>query len=52
MAGVKDLTPGFAYECFGRLYLKANKEGARIKFEHTEDYLKGILLSGVKAALR
>jgi hypothetical protein len=52
MAGVKDLTPGFAYECFGKLYLEANARGSRIKFDHVESYLKGILISGVKAALR
>lgn len=52
MAGVKDLTAGFAYECFGKLYLTANSRGARIKFSHVDSDLKPIVLSGVRAALR
>jgi hypothetical protein len=52
MAGVRDITPGFAQECFGKLHLEANKRGARIKFQHTEKTLAPILLNGIKAELR
>ena len=53
MAGIKDVTPGFAFECFGMLYLSANRRGARFKFENVkEPSMKKVLLSGVKAALR
>jgi hypothetical protein len=52
MAGIKDITPGFAYECFGKLYLEANKRGSRIKFTHTPKHLRPIVLSGIKAATR
>jgi hypothetical protein len=51
MAGVRDVTPGFAYEAFGMLYLAANRRGARIKFENVDEELKSVVLSGVKAAL-
>jgi hypothetical protein len=51
MAGVKDITPGFAYECFGKLYLEANKRGARIKFNKASKEIEPTLLSGIKAAL-
>ena len=52
MAGVRDITPGFAQECFGKLHLVANKRGARIKFEHANKTIAPIILSGIKAELR
>ena len=52
MAGVKDITPGFAQECFGKLQLVANRRGARIKFSYTEKTLAPIILNGIKAELR
>jgi hypothetical protein len=52
MAGIKEVTPGFAYECFGKLYLEANRKGARIQFSDASEDVGPILLSGVEAALR
>ena len=51
MAGVKEVSAGFARECFGYLYLEANKAGARIKFSCVEDSLRMILLKGIKSVL-
>lgn len=52
MAGVKEITPGFAQEAFGNLYLIANQRRSRIKFTHASTKIKPILLAGVKSALR
>lgn len=49
MAGVKDLSPGFAQECFGKLYLEANKRGTRVSFQHTSKTLAPLVLQGIKA---
>jgi hypothetical protein len=52
MAGVKSVTPGFALDCFGQLYLVANSRRARIKFSHAKKELRPILLKGVQDAIR
>ncbi len=52
MAGVKEVTPGFARECFGELYIIAASRGCQIKFTSVPDDLKPILRSGIAAALR
>ena len=52
MAGVKEVTPGFARECFGELYILAVSRGCQIKFTSVPDHLKPVLRNGVAAALR
>lgn len=52
MAGVKDMTVGFAHEAFGNLYLEANRRGSRIKFTSVSPHLRPILLAGVRNAIR
>jgi hypothetical protein len=51
MAGVKEVTPGFALEAFGKLYIDAKKRGARIEFSHASKVVRPVLLSSVKMAL-
>lgn len=51
LAGIKDVTPGFAFECFGMLYRSAQRRNSKIKFSNVKDNLKPIVLSGVAAAI-
>lgn len=52
MKGVKDVTPGFANEAFGKLYLESRKRGASFKFFGTDDVLKPIILRGIQDAIK
>jgi hypothetical protein len=49
MAGVRDITPGFAQECFGKLRNEAKRMNSTIRFEYVEADIQNILLSGIKA---
>lgn len=50
LAGVKDMTGGFAFECFGKLYNEAKDREAEIYFKGTKPELKPILLTAIRAA--
>lgn len=48
MAGVKHLSEGFAFECFGPLYLRAKNTGKKLTFDCIEnDNLRQVLLTGI-----
>jgi hypothetical protein len=49
MAGVRDITPGFAQECFGKLYTKAEDQNAAIRFDYTEENIAAVLMIGIIA---
>lgn len=51
MAGVKVVTPGFAFECFGFLIRDAKERNARVYFDCVKPELRPVLLQSVKAAL-
>lgn len=51
MVGVKSVSNGFAYECFGKLYLEAKKRNSAIKFLYAKKKIAPTLLNGVKAAV-
>lgn len=52
MAGVRDISPGFAQECFGKLQIEAEKQNSILIFRHTKEELSKIILSGIKAQKR
>lgn len=52
MAGVKQITPGFARECFGLLYLVAVQNNCTIYFSHTPKEIRPILLQGIASAIK
>ncbi len=52
MAGVKEVTPGFAIECFGKLYLAASKQGCQIKFKSTPKEIKPVLRNAISQACK
>lgn len=50
MAGVKHVSEGFAFECFGPLYLSAKHDGKRFTFNCVEDEkIRDTLVSGIHA---
>ena len=50
MAGVKDITPGFAQECFGKLYVIAKEKKSAIEFSHVDnDGMATIIMNGILA---
>ncbi len=50
MFGVKHVSYGFAYECFGKLYLDAKERGAKIEFQKAKPHIRPVLLKGIRYA--
>jgi len=47
MTGVKNISEGFAYECFGPLYLEAKRNNIKLTFPSLDEELQPILLMGI-----
>jgi len=48
MAGVKSLSKGFAFECFGPLFLEARDKGKRLTFDCVEEEgLRDVIIKGI-----
>jgi hypothetical protein len=48
MAGVKNLSQGFAFECFGPLFLEARGKEKRLTFDCVdEEELRDIIIKGI-----
>lgn len=48
MAGVKDISQGWAGEVFGRFYTIAKSKGSRIQFQNTKKHLKPVILKAIQ----
>lgn len=52
MAGVHDLSVGFADECFGKLYLSAQRRESKIKFDMVKAPIRVIIRKGIMNAIK